>query len=130
MIDHVSFSVSNFDKALNFYDETLKVLGFGRYLTFEDIKVALYGSSERDLQFSISTQGDQKEQLGAARGLHFAFKAKSRAQVDLWHEKALSLGGKCNGKPGLRAEYHPNYYAAFIIDPDGWRIEAVCHTPI
>ena len=62
-------------------------------------------------------------------GLHFCFQAKSRAAVDAFHAAALKAGGKDNGRPGLRPHYHANYYGAFVFDPDGHNIEAVCHLP-
>lgn len=61
--------------------------------------------------------------------LHVAFSAGTRSEVDRFYEAAIAAGGKDNGKPGLRADYHPDYYAAFVIDPDGHNIEAVCHLP-
>jgi catechol 2,3-dioxygenase-like lactoylglutathione lyase family enzyme len=61
-----------------------------------------------------------------ASGLHFCFQAKSRAAVDAFHAAALKAGGKDNGQPGVRKDYSPSYYAAFVIDPDGYRIEAYC----
>ena len=60
--------------------------------------------------------------------LHIAFRAQSRTKVDEFYKAAIAAGGQCNGKPGLREIYHPNYYGAFVIDPDGHNIEAVCHT--
>ena len=126
IIDHTSFSVSNLQKSGKFYDETLATLGYKRWGSFGD--VILYGTAQKP-SFSISTKGNPQEQLGNARGVHVAFAAPNRAAVDAWYAKALALGGKDNGKPGLRSEYHPYYYAAFIIDTDGWRTEAVCHKP-
>ena len=61
--------------------------------------------------------------------MHIAFRAHSRAAVDGFHAEALAAGAKDDGKPGIRKEYHPNYYGAFVLDPDGHPIEAVCHTP-
>jgi catechol 2,3-dioxygenase-like lactoylglutathione lyase family enzyme len=66
---------------------------------------------------------------GLQRPIHIAIAAQNRAAVDAFHRAALAAGGKDNGAPGLRPHYHPNYYAAFVLDPDGHNIEAVCHTP-
>lgn len=69
------------------------------------------------------------ERADTGSGRHYAFSAISRAQVDAFHAAALAAGGKDNGAPGLRPHYHPNYYGAFVLDPDGNNIEAVCHLP-
>ena len=69
----------------------------------------------------------QAQHKAGTAPVHFAFVAHDRAQVDAFYKEAMAAGGKDNGKPGLRAEYHPNYYGAFVIDPDGNNVEAVCH---
>ncbi len=126
MLDHVSMAVKDYAESLRFYDETLMMLSYNRLMTFDKEKVAGYGANNKPY-FWISGQGNPDELFGRARGIHFAFSAASHAAVDAWYKKALELGGIDNGKPGLRPQYHPNYYAAFIIDPNGWRIKAVCH---
>ena len=126
MIDHVSFSVNDFEESVRFYDGTLAELGYAQVLSFPG--VALYGlKGSRKPDFSISARGKQEEPVGAARGVHFAFKAPSKDAVNRWHAKALELGAQDNGKPGYRKQYHPGYYGAFVIDPNGWRVEAVYH---
>jgi catechol 2,3-dioxygenase-like lactoylglutathione lyase family enzyme len=126
MLDHTSISVKDYAQSLKFYDETLKILGYDRLMTFDHIATAGYGANNKP-SFWISSQGKSEESIGAARGVHFAFRAPNRAAVDTWYAKALELGGTDNGKPGLRPQYHADYYGAFIIDPNGWRIEACCH---
>ncbi|ARN84368.1 VOC family protein [Candidatus Nucleicultrix amoebiphila] len=128
MIDHASFSVNNFSESLNFYDKTLKLIGYERLMTFdtEDVQAAGYGKNNKP-DFWISPQGSPEEQIGQARGVHLAFQAPDVLSIKRWYNKCLELGGLDNGAPGPRPEYHEGYYAAFIIDPNGWRIEAVIH---
>jgi len=130
MIDHISFSVKNFDESLKFYDETLNVLGAKRLMNFEtdDYRVAGYGTEGRPfLWISVETAPNEEEFVGKARGFHAAFSASSIEEVKSWYQKCLELGGTDNGKPGPRPHYHPGYFGAFIIDPNGWRIEAAFH---
>jgi catechol 2,3-dioxygenase-like lactoylglutathione lyase family enzyme len=126
MIDHASISVSDYEKSMAFYDKSLALIGYTRVMAIdqEKAKCAGYGQGNKP-HFWISPQGKTDEHLGQARGVHFAFLAPTQSAVDAWHQQCLALGGTDNGKPGLRP-YHPGYYGAFIIDPDGWRIEA-CH---
>lgn len=122
MIDHITFGVSEFDRSVAFYDRALAPLGITRLYT-EDapIKVAGYGDSR---PFFWIAEHD------ATRGkLHIAFGAARRADVDAFHRAALDAGGEDNGPPGVRPHYHPAYYGAFVHDPDGHNIEAVCHRP-
>ena len=130
MIDHVSISVKNYKVSIDFYDQTFKALGYIRNMTIDipekQVQVAGYGKGDKP-SFWISPMGNDKEDIGRARGVHFAFLAPNQQAVDAWYAKCIELGGMDNGKPGLRPEYHPGYYGAFIIDPDGWRIEAVYH---
>ena len=123
MIDHVSISVADLDSAYAFYDAVLPTLGYGRVRTRPDH--AGYGPPERPV-FWINRA--EPAEGGAASG-HLAFMAPDRAAVDAFHRAALAAGAADNGAPGLRA-YHADYYAAFVIDPDGNRIEAVCHRPV
>lgn len=132
MISHLSLAVSDLARARAFYEAVLAPLdyqvrldlgggiGFGRGdgITSED---------DPGGAFWISAGGDPNERIAEARGFHVAFTAPTRAAVRAFHAAAMVAGGRDNGEPGLRAHYHPNYYAAFVIDPDGWRIEAVCH---
>lgn len=128
MLDHCSISVKDYDTSLKFYDQTLAILGYDRLMTFDtpEHKVAGYGA-EGKLSFWIGVElatPKMDEIIGKAQGLHVAFKASDVKAVQSWHAKCLELGGKDNGAPGIRPEYHPGYYGAFIIDPNGWRIEA------
>jgi len=130
MLDHVSFSVENYEQSLKFYDETLKILGYERLMTFdnEEGQVAGYGFEGRP-HFWMGAERTPKtgELIGKARGLHVALRAPNIEAVQAWYRKCLELGGVDNGLPGPRPEYHPGYYGAFIVDPNGWRIEACFH---
>jgi catechol 2,3-dioxygenase-like lactoylglutathione lyase family enzyme len=122
MFDHVGFRVRNLDASRKFYLAALAPLGVG---------VAMEGP------YGVGLGRGGKPSLWLSQGpgeppfspLHIAFTAKNRAEVDAFHAAALAAGGKDNGAPGLRPHYHPNYYGAFAIDPDGHNIEAVCHSP-
>jgi catechol 2,3-dioxygenase-like lactoylglutathione lyase family enzyme len=129
MLDHVSFAVKNYEESCKFYDETLLILGYKREATLEfpGGRVAGYGNGGVRPCLWIADGGHEDEIIGKARGLHLAFIAPSAKAVDQWYATCLKLGGQDNGAPGTRAHYHPNYYGAFIIDPNGWRIEACFH---
>lgn len=128
MIHHVSFSVNNYEQSLRFYDETLKHLGYERVLQFDipEGKVAGYGVGHQPY-FWISDQGNPNEDIGKAKGFHIGFLAPDVESVHAWYDACIKLGATDNGKPGVRPEYHPGYYGAFVIDPNGWRIEACFH---
>lgn len=130
IIDHISFSVNNYEESLHFYDQTLAELGYERIFTInipeKNIATAGYGKDKKP-SFWISPMGSDNEQIGSARGFHVAFLASNTQQINHWYKKCLELGGKDNGAPGPRPEYHPGYYGAFIVDPNGWRIEAAFH---
>ena len=121
MFDHVSIGVRDIARAKRFYDAALKPLGYECVSQGEGSLG--YGKGSVGLWI-----GQAKRPVPADEGsnLHFCFAAPSRKAVDAFHAAALKAGGKDNGKPGLRADYGPNYYAAFAIDPDGYRIEAYC----
>jgi catechol 2,3-dioxygenase-like lactoylglutathione lyase family enzyme len=121
MFDHVSIGVADIARSKKFYDAALKPLGYDR-LSDGDTSLG-YGDKAVQLWLG-ATQKPVKADNES--GLHFCFAAKDRAAVDAFHAAALKAGGKDNGKPGLRADYGPKYYAAFAIDPDGYRIEAYC----
>lgn len=128
MIDHTSLAVNNYKESLNFYDKTLGELGYERIITIDKgpIQTAGYGTKGKP-SFWISPMGDDDEKIGKARGVHVAFLAESPEQVKNWYHRCLELGATDNGAPGPRPEYHSGYYGAFIVDPDGWRIEACTH---
>ena len=121
MIDHISIGVRDVGKTKRFYDAALKPLG---YQCLSESEGSLgYGSEAVALWISSAEHpvaADMKS------GLHFCFSAPTQRSVDAFHAAALSSGGRDNGKPGLRADYGPGYYAAFVIDPDGYRLEAHC----
>jgi catechol 2,3-dioxygenase-like lactoylglutathione lyase family enzyme len=122
MIDHVTFWVSEMARAKAFYDRALIPLGIRR-ITADDHEFAGYGVPGKGY-FWI---GPAKQ---APTGTHVAFAAADRATVDKFYEAALAAGGRDNGKPGLRPQYRANYYGAFVLDPDGHNIEAVCYAAV
>lgn len=133
MLDHTSLAVADCGRSRAFYDQVLAVLGHRRVMEMTDTPeyvAAGYGASEDEPAFWI---GAARAPGGPAPkppdGQHVAFAAASRAAVDAFYEAALRPGGTDNGPPGLREHYHPNYYACFVIGPDGHHIEAVCHRP-
>ncbi len=125
MMDHIGLAVADFERSKSFFINALAPL---------DITLLMEVTAEQ-------TGGDAHAGFGAERkpffwigngtkptsGVHVAFTAKSRSQVDAFHQAAMTAGGRDNGPPGLRPQYHPNYYGAFILDADGNNIEAVCH---
>ena len=132
MLDHVGFKVSDYERSKAFYLRALEPLGHGLVMevtpemTGTDSRHAGFGSVGKP-SFWIGWAKDAATEI--TRDLHVALIARSRAQVDGFHAAALAAGGIDNGAPGLRPVYHPNYYAAFVRDPDGNNIEAVCHDP-
>jgi len=119
MIDHLILKVRNLAASRSFYEKALAPLGFSVIMEFPG-GIAL---------------GQGKPELGLAESdapcsnLHLAFTVSDRYTVDAFHEAALAAGGRDNGPPGLRSQYHEDYYGAFVLDPDGNNIEAVCHQP-
>lgn len=127
MLDHVSLGVGNLAKSRAFYDAALKPLGGRRVYDMEVLSG--YGLSEDKPCFWIAGPDAVEQNAIPAFGSHIAFAAGSRAAVDAFYKAAMAAGGRDNGKPGLRPEYHADYYGAFVIDPDGHHVEAVCHGP-
>ncbi len=129
MLDHVSFAVKDYAASIKFYDETLKILGYSREITLDmpEIKAAGYGNGGTRPCLWISAAGREDEEVGKAKGVHISFIAHNTIEVDKWYAKCLELGGQDNGVPSPRMHYHPGYYGAFIIDPNGWRIETCFH---
>ncbi|MEO9167455.1 MAG: VOC family protein [Aestuariivirga sp.] len=128
MLDHIGFAVSDYAKAKAFYIAALKPLGIKILM---EVTPEMSGGTwhagfgkEGKSPFWI---GDSKTK--SSTGVHVAFTAASRAEVDAFYKAAMAAGGKDNGKPGVRAHYHANYYGAFVFDLDGNNIEAVCHAP-
>jgi catechol 2,3-dioxygenase-like lactoylglutathione lyase family enzyme len=126
MIDHLGFSVSDYERAKRFYLAALAPLGYALVMKVQqsehDAPAAGFGAGGKP-DFWIGGEG------ALNKPVHVAMTAKTRAVVDAFYKAAMAAGGKDNGKPGLRPHYHPNYYGAFVLDPDGNNIEAVCHAP-
>ena len=128
MIDHVGFPVSDYQRSKVFYSEALAPLGYSLIMevsgehTESKYPAAGFGADGKP-DFWIGGEG------GLRGILHVAIAAEDCAAVDAFHRAALAAGGKDNGAPGLRPQYHPSYYGAFVLDPDGHNVEAVCHAP-
>jgi catechol 2,3-dioxygenase-like lactoylglutathione lyase family enzyme len=127
MIDHMGFAVADIDHAKNFYVNALKPLGLSVVMEVMPQETGGYAGAGFGVEgkpfFWIGTGGKPKG------GTHVAFTAGTRAEVDAFYRAAIAAGGKDNGAPGPRPHYHANYYGAFVFDPDGNNIEAVCHRP-
>ena len=123
MFDHVKFGVSDYKTSKAFFLKALEPLG----VTAGSEWPPKYGVELCSPKSSASLCLFQTEEKPVP--LHLAFAAENRQQVDAFYRAALEAGGKDNGAPGLRPHYHANYYAAFVIDPDGHNIEVVCHAP-
>jgi catechol 2,3-dioxygenase-like lactoylglutathione lyase family enzyme len=121
MIDHGSLNVRDLAAAKAFYAEALEPLGY-RVFTELDEHVG-FQAGEAGPDFWISRRG------GPGTGNHVCFRARDRETVEAFHTAALAAGGADNGPPGLRPHYHENYYGAYVFDPDGNNVEAVCHSP-
>jgi catechol 2,3-dioxygenase-like lactoylglutathione lyase family enzyme len=126
-IDHMSLNVANYARSKAFYEAALKPLGYKMVmeLTPEQANGGAGGGlgDHGAPSFWLIQTGD----IGLLA--HIAFTATDRKTVDAFHAAAIAAAGKDNGGPGIRAHYHPNYYGAFVLDPDGHNIEAVCHKP-
>ncbi len=121
MINHVSIGVRDLAKAGRFYDAALAPLGYKRL--YDSAEALGYGADSPQLWVMRVERPVRPDE---ASGLHLCFDAANRAGVDRFHAAAVKSGGRDNGKPDLRKDYGDNYYAAFISDPDGYRIEAYC----
>jgi len=120
IFDHVGFYVSDFEASKAFYLQALQPLGIG--IAAEGEGWAMLGKDGQG-QFWLGSFGQSPGPI------HLAFAAANRDQVRQFYDAAIAAGGQDNGAPGIRAQYHPNYYGAFVIGPDGHNIEAVCHRP-
>lgn len=127
MFDHIGLAVSDFEKSRDFYKAALAPLGLGLMMELN------FGASDGGRHAGFGEEGKPFFWIGmgerAKGGTHVAFTAGTRAAVEAFHRAAMAAGAKDNGGPGLRPHYHPNYYGAFVFDPDGNNIEAVCHKP-
>jgi len=125
MLHHISFAVTDLKRSAAFYDATLATLGYVR--VWANASAVGYGSTGSDDSFAIKLRAPQLTAPGP--GFHLAFSAPSRDAVVQFHQAALAHGGQDNGAPGLRANYGEYYFAALVIDPDGYQIEAVNNDP-
>ncbi|HSJ16839.1 MAG TPA: VOC family protein [Solirubrobacterales bacterium] len=122
MLDHVGINVSEYDRSREFYERALAPLGFS--LLMEPIaRTGGFGSDGKPW-FWIS-----EERRPVTENVHVAFAVDDRATVDAFHAAAVEAGGTDNGAPGVREIYHPSYYGAYVLDPDGNNVEVVCHKP-
>jgi catechol 2,3-dioxygenase-like lactoylglutathione lyase family enzyme len=126
MLDHISLGVTDLERGRRFYDAVLRPLGIVRIVDFQQ-RGSDYGAMAGSLgvEFTITAETERMP----SRGMHLCFRAPDRAAVLAFHAAAIASGGRSDGEPGLRPQYHPDYFAAFVLDPDGHRIEAVCHAP-
>lgn len=127
MIDHTGLIVSDFKKSTSFYTRALAPIGYKVIMQFPSAEtgredVVAFGEPPKPDFWVISGKPNVPP-------LHVAFRVVSRDVVDAFYKAALAAGGRDNGAPGLRPHYHPNYYGAFVLDPDGHNIEVVCHEP-
>src|SRR5580704_12055814 len=126
MIDHIGFPISDYERSKAFYTKALAPLGYMLVMEVRqnehDSPAAGFGANGKP-DLWIGGEG------GLNRAMHVAIAVNDRAAVDAFYHAALAAGGKSNGAPGLRPHYHPNYYAAFVLDPDGHNVEAACHKP-
>ncbi len=127
MLDPVSLGVGDLDLSRRFYDAALRPLGGRRVYDME--MLSGYGLAEDKPCFWIAGPDAGVAAVRPSPGSHVAFAAESREAVDAFYAAAMGAGGRDNGKPGLRPEYHADYYGAFALDPDGHHVEAVCHKP-
>jgi catechol 2,3-dioxygenase-like lactoylglutathione lyase family enzyme len=122
MLDHLGLNVTDYERSKTFYERALAPLGIE--LLMEPVPdVGGFGDGGKPY-FWVGRRGRP-----AHEGVHVAFEAASREQVDAFHSAALEAGATDNGAPGIREIYHPEYYGAYVLDPDGNNVEAVCHGP-
>jgi catechol 2,3-dioxygenase-like lactoylglutathione lyase family enzyme len=120
MFDHVGVNVKDYTTSRAFYEQALAPLGYRVVMAFDE-HAAGFGTEDDKPEFWIG----QREPVGGST--HIAFQCADRKTVDAFHAAALAAGGTDNGPPGVREHYHPTYYGAFALDPDGNNVEAVCH---
>jgi len=124
MFSHVTIGTRDPAKAAEFYDEVLATLGIPVLFKFDE--VVAYGEPAGAKTFLLKPFDGNAPAPG--NGWHAAYLAGSRAEVDAFHAKAIALGETCEGPPGPRPQYHPNYYGAYVRDPEGNKLQAVCHS--
>jgi catechol 2,3-dioxygenase-like lactoylglutathione lyase family enzyme len=120
MFDHIALNVRDYAASRAFYERALAPLGYGVAMDMSQYDAAAFGTDDKPVLWIV-----QREPYGT--GTHLAFRCEERATVDAFHAAALAAGGSDNGAPGIREQYHPTYYGAFVLDPDGNNVEAVCH---
>ncbi|NCT66019.1 MAG: VOC family protein [Rhodanobacteraceae bacterium] len=125
MLDHIGIAVSDYARSKAFYERALAPLGITLILEVDPSS----GADDHHAGFGEHAKPYFWIGPGAATGTHVAFNAPTRAAVRAFYDAALAAGGRDNGPPGLRTHYHPDYFGAFVLDPDGHNIEAVCHAP-
>lgn len=128
MLDHIGIRCSNLEASRAFYEKALAPLGFALSM---HVTKQMTGDGTEHLGFGTKEKPFFWLSPGAPHGgVHIALAAADRTSVDAFYRAALVAGGKDNGAPGLRPHYHPSYYGAFVFDPDGNNVEAVCHRPV
>jgi len=127
LLDHVTLHVSNYEKSKAFYDAALAALGAKAIRAYG--KACGYGRAKKpDFWIGEGTASYQKpEDIAHITPVHIAFTTHNRSEVDAFYAAAMAAGGRDFGAPGARPQYHPDYYGAFVLDPDGHNVEAVCH---
>ncbi|GAB4363863.1 MAG: VOC family protein [Kiloniellaceae bacterium] len=127
MLDHISITVADIGRAAPFYDAIMAALSVPQVVRSEgQLGYGLRNRPDDDSHSYFSVFQSRRADL-VPDNRHWCFRAPSREAVDAFHAAGLANGGTCDGPPGLRDDYHPGYYAAFLLDPDGNRVEAVCH---
>jgi catechol 2,3-dioxygenase-like lactoylglutathione lyase family enzyme len=124
MLDHMTLRVADIARCRDFYQAVLPILGYGPALEMEHDGVRMLGFAQDG---KYDTWFIEHQQVSGP--CHICWRAESRAQVDAFYAAAIAAGGIDNGGPGVRAHYHQHYYGAFVLDPDGNNMEAVCHLP-
>ncbi len=127
MFDHISIGVSDMVRSRSFYDAVLATLGYKRVMTFDAF--AGYGMDDGYPRFCINPPLDKTKPAAPGAGTHICFQAPGRKAVQAFHAAALANGAIDDGPPGVRENYDPKYFAAFVLDPDGHKIEAVTYRP-
>jgi catechol 2,3-dioxygenase-like lactoylglutathione lyase family enzyme len=125
MFSHVTVGTNDFDRSVAFYDHVMATLGQKQLFSVDG--AAAYGEDMKSPKTFVVYPFD-KGKATPGNGMHIAYLAPSRAAVDAFHAAALEMGGSSEGEPSLRAHYHPNYYGAYVRDPDGNKLQAVCHS--
>jgi catechol 2,3-dioxygenase-like lactoylglutathione lyase family enzyme len=120
MLDHIALTVSDYERSRDFYREALAPLGYGLMMEHEISGAGFGRDGKPDFWIRAGTP---------SAPIHVAFASADRGTVDEFHSAAVKAGAQDKGAPGLRPEYHPTYYGAFVVDPDGNNVEAVCHVP-